>query len=90
MPPPFLAPLLDRADLERLLRSGLSLRQAAGALRVHLEVALAAMERVERPSLPTVPVASPPHRLRRPVVRRGKAVEGAASGNGKARAIAAG
>jgi hypothetical protein len=86
-----MTPPLTRADLERLLRSGLSLRQAAGALRVHLEVALAALERAERPSALTVPVASPPHRLRRPVVRRGKAgMEGAVSGNGKARAIAAG
>jgi hypothetical protein len=86
MTPPFLAPSLDRADLERLLRLGLSLRQAAGALRVHLDAALAALERLEGLAAP----APPPHRLRRPVVRRGKAVEGAASGNGKARAIAAG
>jgi hypothetical protein len=85
-----MTPPLARADLERLLRLGLSVRQAAGALRVHLDAALAALERAERPSAPTVPVASPPHRLRRAVVRRGKAVEGAASGNGKARAIAAG
>jgi hypothetical protein len=56
-------PSPDRADLERLLRLGLSLRQAAGALRVHLETAQAA----------PAPV------VRRPVVRRAaKAVNGKA------------
>jgi hypothetical protein len=83
-----MTPPLARADLERLLRLGLSVRQAAGALRVHLGAALDALEGLESLAAP----AAPQRRLRRSVVRRGKPVEveGAASGNGKARAIAAG
>jgi hypothetical protein len=85
MPPPFMPPP-DRADLERLLRLGLSLRQAAGALRVHLDAALAAIDKGRAVNI----AKPPPAPQRRPVVRRGKAVEGAVNGNGKARAIAAG
>jgi hypothetical protein len=53
-------PSPDRADLERLLRLGLSLRHAAGALRVYLGAALAAIDKGRRPARARRPARGKP------------------------------